>query len=852
MPRIDNLNGLTLSDIIDTLRLDPNDQRELRSSSISSTKFSNLYVKERQAAITSLVSRKNHRDNAIALVTRSLKLEAEITSEMAQTILKNVLGEKPTQITVSDVIRLRNQARAARDNPPFKASVMGQEEGGGPHSGSFHKTAEEIEDTEHSQEGSEVANKINQYADELAKGDGYLVKVAFDMDGEEEVKALFTAMHTRMCALPPYASSSPEECRTWLNFALTLGTSSVFTAAQLRSLGTIQQQSMQAALAHQFKQLQGADTLEALRKQDAVARAKSTLTLDRMPTEMGDIHRWAHALAAGTATPIEIRFEIAGRKCVEALLAAMSKQMLALPPYESSTPEESKTWLNIAMTLSLPVFFTKDQLQTLPPEQKRSIHLALVDRSKALQGDDPVTRRERKAIVITDFNLDTSDPMAALSNNDTQWAHKLATGTADTMEIETFKMADDRERAAFSAAMRKEMSALPAYESSTPEQKRSWSRIARILIRDNFMGMAQWRSLPIGHQLSLQSALVQFYRHGYRDIFGPKPPLSSARITQLAHSLVIGAANPIDVEELEIGGKEDVEALFAAMRSEISVLPSYESSTPDQKELWFNITLTMSTPSLFTEDQLLCLPIEQNLSMHQALENHYLGPVGRNDTIHERAAIIRADVTLNNVCQLSELMSPEEKDAMDALFSDIGKNKIVCHAYAHWKAMDETQRKEVIQTLIDLHAEKFGYAKNKPTFELDHSDDPTSCGSFKSDGNRLVIFSAQKNFGTFGTIFNTLIHELTHRLQHELANRLRTHQIDPGEPQYLQARLFDTSTRLYLDISYLITTYDFSEAEAHSAYRSNLIEMHAFYWGNLAQAKVDTIFAPQALTGEKQ
>jgi hypothetical protein len=109
MSHIHDARNVSLSNLVNNLKLDnaTNSPKELRS------KGNDLYVKQGQALFTSTTSRANHRANAIALVQSSLVNEYGATPKDAKTILANVLGQTPTQITGGDVKQLHDLGQIA-------------------------------------------------------------------------------------------------------------------------------------------------------------------------------------------------------------------------------------------------------------------------------------------------------------------------------------------------------------------------------------------------------------------------------------------------------------------------------------------------------------------------------------------------------------------------------------------------------------------------------------------------------------------------------------------------------------------------------------------------------------------
>src|SRR6476659_10100109 len=108
MAKIGDASHLNLSELVNRLNLEhQTGTKELRSTG------TNLYVKDGKALFTNVQSRSDHQRDAVAVVRNALAQEHGLTSEQANRVMADVLGEAPTSITADDVMRLHGGADEA-------------------------------------------------------------------------------------------------------------------------------------------------------------------------------------------------------------------------------------------------------------------------------------------------------------------------------------------------------------------------------------------------------------------------------------------------------------------------------------------------------------------------------------------------------------------------------------------------------------------------------------------------------------------------------------------------------------------------------------------------------------------
>lgn len=293
--------------------------------------------------------------------------------------------------------------------------------------------------------------------------------------------------------------------------------------------------------------------------------------------------------------------------------------------------------------------------------------------------------------------------------------------------------------------------------------------------------------------------------------------------------------------EAPISREEAGDVIATACRLMADFRP-YESCLPEQIEAWLFFAQKLGAPNLFPTDLLQSLPIDQRISMQMALAEHLQPLRQHDDTIPEQTSIARTIIWLDKTYAIADLITPDDEKTLDTVLSEAGENQILRNAYANWKEMNTTQRMEAIQTLIDLHAEKFGYADHKAKLTFEFNDDPNIWGGTHIGG--ITINASNKGFGDFRQVVNTTIHESTHWYQRELISRAYDGKIDADSPIYHQATLLYAANQAGIDFDYLTQTLGFSRDEAYAAYKNTPDEHQAFQSGDYAGAQVDKIFAP--------
>lgn len=380
------------------------------------------------------------------------------------------------------------------------------------------------------------------------------------------------------------------------------------------------------------------------------------------------------------------------------------------------------------------------------------------------------------------------------------------------------------------------------------------------------------QSLAAEHNMTTDQA-----RHIFKNVFGQAPTKISAsdvlKLQELgktatrihenlnrdfpqAFELAIGIKEfPDDVAYKEMAAQigsvfpADVRSTQHRIEAEVSGLPPFESSSPETKIRWLDIAYQFKDIDCKDKNCLLRrLAPEQKLSLQMAvIENlHSRMKRGRGPLVQGYAALANGRICAGyNLC---ELIAPEDLRMLKTLLEEFQKNGIVCHGYAMWETMNREQRRKVFQTLIDLHAEKFGYANEKPTLTLRNhfgKEDPMLAGLFSESANELTVITDHKSFNDFGQSFTTVIHELTHKHQAVLVARMKQNDIDPSDPLYTRARIFALNNQVdnHFSSTAYVTRFGIDPVKAYTLYRSNPIEQVACHMADYATSALPVIFA---------
>lgn len=306
-------------------------------------------------------------------------------------------------------------------------------------------------------------------------------------------------------------------------------------------------------------------------------------------------------------------------------------------------------------------------------------------------------------------------------------------------------------------------------------------------------------------------------------------------------ALPASTGSPI-ADETPMSLAEAIDVLDTA-RALLADFPPYESSYPEHKEAWLFFAQKLGAPDLFPTELLQDLPIAYKISLQMALADHLLQLRQHAATIPEQTAIARIIFSLNKAYTASDLISRENKTTLDAILAEAGKNQILRNAYANWKDMDITQRGEAIRTLMDIHAEKFGYADHKAELIFKYTEAPNIWGSTSIEG--ITINANNANFGNFREVCNTIIHESTHWYQLELIARAYSGQIDAGSPSCHPAFLLCAASLGGIDFDYISQTLGLPRTEAFAAYEDTPDERQASLWSNYVSTKIPETFDPR-------
>ena len=155
-------------------------------------------------------------------------------------------------------------------------------------------------------------------------------------------------------------------------------------------------------------------------------------------------------------------------------------------------------------------------------------------------------------------------------------------------------------------------------------------------------------------------------------------------------------------------------------------------------------------------------------------------------------------------------------------FLDKLKNdETVQNAQDNWDTLTTEEKKEVMQQVVNLQSETYGYNKT-PDIELYNSkpqNNMISNGLYANDKIYLNTDPSSKFASSFEEAVDVVSHENAHHYQHELAESFENGDIEEDHATYEQARIF--SCNFATDNAYVkpeedFNTYELQPVESHS------------------------------------
>ncbi|MBS1196606.1 MAG: hypothetical protein H6R18_391 [Proteobacteria bacterium] len=304
-------------------------------------------------------------------------------------------------------------------------------------------------------------------------------------------------------------------------------------------------------------------------------------------------------------------------------------------------------------------------------------------------------------------------------------------------------------------------------------------------------------------------------------------------------SLVEGGLTPGEAKA-QLDSTDTRHAFFETLKDAMAGLPEYSASNGTQKETWLNIAKTLGTANFVPASKAQTIPNGYKASLLQALSDRVLDRAGAGDVGGTREAYLSV-IQFNKAFTLAEIMPSSEGVKLDHFLETAGKDKTLRDARVNWDKMSTAERTKAIQTLIDLHANEFGYAVPKDFLHVGAMG-PDEAGGLSSDGNKLQINSTVADFNNFAKVFDTVVHESTHKYQHKLVEDLNSGVIGQGHALYDQARIMKANNSAGVFENLLVNRLGVSADVAEAGYRHQPCEEHAYYVGNTAQSKIAQIF----------
>lgn len=294
------------------------------------------------------------------------------------------------------------------------------------------------------------------------------------------------------------------------------------------------------------------------------------------------------------------------------------------------------------------------------------------------------------------------------------------------------------------------------------------------------------------------------------------------------------------VKELSKGREK---AVRPAYELKMSQLPMYGKNLDEaEKKSWLKLSKGIMEVRAF---QLWSLPPEKKLSMLFALADYKNSLPSSPESLSELKRINTWENRIYDGFHMIDLTSVKETRALKVFFEEVSRNEIIRTGYSSWEKMSSEERGVAIQNLIDLHADKLGYAEDKPELMIYGGGPLVSLAAFSDRGNMLKITDNNDQFNSFKCTFNSTIHELTHKYQSVLIERLKNGQIDSDDPQYTQARVFKYANENYVPYNIYENVYGLEPAKAYQFYKNNPMEKAAFERGDSAEKVIPELFAQQ-------
>jgi hypothetical protein len=177
----------------------------------------------------------------------------------------------------------------------------------------------------------------------------------------------------------------------------------------------------------------------------------------------------------------------------------------------------------------------------------------------------------------------------------------------------------------------------------------------------------------------------------------------------------------------------------------------------------------------------------------------------------------------------SMAMDPAFRAEENARIGDIARSlagdEDLQAAQANWKSLKPQEKVGALQKVLDAQSQAYGI--DPPEVEM-FDEEKTPDGLIKSgsykDGKIRVNTNADSAFNDFDSAVDLIAHENAHAYQDALVERLNSGELQPGDPEYAQAKTFASNKR---DGAYIRMDSPADEQD----YRMQPMEDHAFDTG---------------------
>ena len=172
-------------------------------------------------------------------------------------------------------------------------------------------------------------------------------------------------------------------------------------------------------------------------------------------------------------------------------------------------------------------------------------------------------------------------------------------------------------------------------------------------------------------------------------------------------------------------------------------------------------------------------------------------------------------------------VTPEQKAADDArsdqVAADLAGDQDLQHARANWDTLSDADKVAALKKVVDAQSKAMGIPA--PEIVVDNGmkeGDDTASGVYShQDGKLHLNMDPDSNTADFQKALSITAHENTHHYQDVMMQRLKDGTLNPGDPEYAQAKLFaaNNGPNGYIE-----------PHEGIANYKNQPLERHA--WGN--------------------